>query len=108
MSDIYIKALEFGKDNPGFTQKQLEQKFPTEWGLLSREIEHSNLFQSDGHGESRKYYLSFTDRFRLLEHEELREARKSSNRAHWFAGFSLLIAAASLVSQIYIQISAAI
>ena len=108
MSDIYIKALEFGKDNPGFTLKQLEQRFPKEWGLLSREIMHSKLFQSDGKGESRIYYLSFEDRFRLLELEELREARKSAIRAHWFASISLLIAAASLVSQMYIQISAAI
>ena len=105
--DIYIKVLEWGRDNPGFSLEQVEQKFPEEWLWLRHEIQHSKLFQSDNIGLSGHYYLSFEDRFRLLELEELREARKSSTRAHWFAGISLLVAAASLVFQTLSQITTA-
>jgi hypothetical protein len=102
--DIYIKVLEWGRDNPGFSSDQLEAQFPSEVRWLWREIGHNNLFISDGVQQPKKYYLTFEDRFRLLELEELREARKSSTRAHWFAGISLLVAAASLAFQTLSQI----
>jgi hypothetical protein len=104
MPNIYIRVLQFARDNPGFTLRQLEQTFPDEWSWLGREIEHSNVFQFDRKGlPERRGYLSFEDAFRLLEHEEATEARKASTRATWFAGISLLLAVAVPAFEAYLS-----
>lgn len=101
MSDRYIEILEFGRDNPGFTRQELHEKFPVEFKWLQHEIQRHDLFVETRRDAETVYFLSFNDRFRLMEHQELKEARQSSRRALWFAGISLLIAASTLLLQLF-------
>ncbi len=102
---IYIQVLKFAHDHPGFSLGEIEAEFPEDYGWIKREVAHSKLFQTDSPTE-RRHYLSFDDAFRLLEYEELQEARRSSGWAMFFATVSLLIAAASLAFQTFTFLSA--
>ena len=93
MPDVHIEVLRFAKDNPGFGIDQLRAKFPNDFDWILREYEHGKLFQTSENISlaSSRFYLSFEDRFRLLEYDELREARRSSRTAMYFASFSILL-----------------
>lgn len=91
MKKVHFHVLKFAQENPGFTLTQLEAEFPDAFAWINREIQHSRLFQADGVGDSRRYYLSFEDSAKLLEQEELREARASSKRAMFVAITSILL-----------------
>lgn len=101
-SDIHIEILRFARANPGFTLSQLKSKFPNEFDWLYREIQHNKIFQTDKDSfeEDARIFLSFDDRFKLLEHEELADARKSSNRAMTVAIVSVLLTLAGLIYQL--------
>ena len=98
MTDIHIEILNFGRDNPGFSETDLKSKFPDDFDWIIREIHKGNLFQHDGRFY---YYLSFDDRFRLLEHSELQEARKSSKNAMCIAIISIFLNIVAIGFQIY-------
>jgi len=98
MNDIHIRVLKFGRDNPGFSPDQLRKKFPEDYPWLQREIAHRKLFQKK-EGDGNKLYLSFDDRSRLLEYEELRDARRSSKQAMIVAIVSILLTLGSIVYQ---------
>jgi len=102
MTNIYIQILEYAKANPGFTEEDLNGLFPDDFKWIVKEINNSNLFQSTSAGTgSRKYYLSFEDSFRLLEHQELKDARKSSLYATIFASSAIIISIISSAISIY-------
>ncbi|NQT61664.1 MAG: hypothetical protein HQ556_01790 [Candidatus Marinimicrobia bacterium] len=93
-SDIYINILKYGRDNPGFTFNDISGHFPTKGQLIWNEMKNSRLFLPIESGEDildGELALSFEDRFRLLEYEELQEARQSSRRAMYIAIGSLLL-----------------
>jgi len=93
-SDIYIEILKFGKEKPNFTYDDLVNAFPEQKNLIKYEIMYNHLFLSVEEDEDiskGKLALSFEDRFRLLEHEELQEARQSSRRAMSIAIISIVL-----------------
>jgi len=98
MNDIHIRVLKFGRDNPGFSPDQLREKFPEDYPWLQREIAHRRLFQQK-EGDGNKLYLSFDDWSRLLEYEELRDARRSSKQAMIIAIVSILLTLGSIMYQ---------
>lgn len=102
-SDIHMEVLKFARDNPGFTLEEFQLAFSKDFDWLRREIQHSKVFQSDGDltGSSRRFFLSFDDRFKLLEHEELRAAQRSSRWAFLLATFSIVIAIGGIFYQQY-------
>jgi len=102
MDDVYIRVLKFAKNNPGFTIEDFRKKFPNDISWIEREYQFNKLFQTDL--DTQKIYLSFEDRFRLLEHEELIDARKISKRAMRIAISSILLTLASIVYQ-YVVVS---
>lgn len=104
--DIYTRVLEWGEANPGFTLDDLKEKFPEEFEWIGYEILMSKLFTSIGdktpakeqlEGDSKKYFLSFEDAFRLLEVTELRESRKTATDAVKFGVIANVVACLALV-----------
>ena len=92
-SDIYINILKYGRDNPGFTFNDVAVRFPTHKQLIWNEMKNNHLFlpiEADEDILEGGLALSFEDRFRLLEHEELQEARQSSRRAMGIAIISIM------------------
>ena len=89
-NDIYIKILRFANEKPGFSFQQITDAFPDQKKLIIEELRRSRIF-IDVSPNSDQYMLSFESRFRLLEYEELNEARKSSQRAMFIAIASILI-----------------
>ena len=94
--DIYIQILKWAKDNGRFTSTQITEKFPSHRELIVQEMAHSTLFTPTKYTD--EYFLSFEDRFRLLEHEELQEARQNSKNAMFIAILSIFIAFLSSLS----------
>lgn len=101
--DFYIKLLKYVRDNPNITQEQLQQTFPDYYFTINNEIIFNKiLVNNDPNGNIPKYILSFEDRFKLLEHEELEHAKKSSKNAMWIAIISILLTLATLAWSIFI------
>ena len=100
MDDIYIQVLKYARNNPGFTIDEFRNEFPDDNVWIEREYQFGKLFQTDV--KTQKIYLSFEDRFRLLEHEELIEARKSAKVATWIAIISIALTFASIVYQYFV------
>lgn len=99
MTDIHIRVLKFGRDNPGFTRDELKAEFPEDFSWIHREIDHSKLFQTSSNIANPKFYLSFDDRSKLLEYDELHDARRSSKHAMIVAIISILLTFGSIVYQ---------
>lgn len=91
MPNIHIRVLRFARDNPGFTLDHLKAEFPDDFAWIYREWQHSRLFQSEDVGGHNRFYLSFDDSAKLMEYEELSEARASSRNAMMIAIASILI-----------------
>jgi len=95
--DIYIRVLKYAasKGIGGFTLKELnsdlnlsdDEKHFIEMNTMS--TDNSVFWYSTP--ERRKVTLSFDGRAMLLEHEELRDARKSSKRAMTIAIISIIL-----------------
>jgi len=100
-SDVYLRVLEFGISNPGFALEQLKQEFPTDYDWIYREITFDRLFTTNKEGTDGEYFLTFEDRFRLMEHEELAAANRSSRNAMIVATVSVGLTLAGLVYQIF-------
>ena len=103
-SDIHLKVLRFARDNPnGFRLEALKTAFPKDFNWIRREWQHDKVFSNGrpvGEIGDPILFLSFNDRFKLLEHEELQEARQSSRNALWVATISILIAIIAIIFQI--------
>lgn len=100
--DVYIKILNWAKDNPNFGINDICKKFPEYKELIINEIRiHDSLFCKNNNNPE-KYMLSFEDRFRLLEYEELQEARQQSKVAMWIAIVSIILNIIAIVVQIFI------
>lgn len=50
-----------------------------------------------------KLYMTIVDKFRLLEYIELKEARRSSLIAQWFAFVAITVSIISTLVQIYLK-----
>lgn len=91
MDDIYIRVLKYARDNPGFVLETLRNEFPDEFNRIAKEVTQGRLFISDSPGTAGQFYLSFEDRSKLLEYEELHEARQSARSAMTIAIISILL-----------------
>lgn len=89
-NDIYINMLKYANENPGFSFQQIMDAFPDQKNLIAKELKKNRLF-IDVSAKSDQYMLSFESRFRLLEYEELNDARNSSRRAMIIAIASIII-----------------
>ena len=112
--DLYIRVLEYGKENIGnpIKYKQIKQQLDDE----SYEYDEFALKQFFGEvfvdgnfpsgnepgriNENGEYYLEAKGYFNLLEYIELKEARASSKNATYFAGAALTISALSFLASI--------
>jgi hypothetical protein len=104
MNSVHLQVLEFADQNPdGITLEELKAKFPSDFEWIEREMSHSNLFTHAKEDPWRggKIYLTFEDRFRLLEHEELKSANSSSRTATYFATAALLVSIVSTSLSVY-------
>jgi hypothetical protein len=103
--DLHIRVLQFVMNNPRCTFKQLREEFPQDIDFLKREIIHSNIFQSPEEtlsiDDRSTYVLSFDDRFKLLNYEELQEARHSSRNAHCIAVISIIATFIAILVDIF-------
>ena len=95
ISNTHIKILQWANEKGKFTKEEINNALPAYKELIDREIQHSKLFNSATSDNVQYYFLSFEDRFRLLDYEELQEARKSANQAKYYAiaamGISIII-----------------
>jgi len=92
--DFYIEILEFIRDNPNITLQELGKFFPDEAKVISECSElREELFLPTNliRNEKSKYVLNINARFKLLQHEQLEQARSSSIWAIWIAVGSLVI-----------------
>ena len=101
--DIHIEILKWAKNNPSFTSDELISKFPDEKQFLEIEIDkkENSIFTKRKSGESKEFLLSFEGRFKLLQYQELEEARKSSKWAIRIAIIAIIITLTALASQIW-------
>jgi hypothetical protein len=95
--DFYIEIIKFARDNPGFTKNEFNREFPEQNKVLSynNDIWKSmfvaiNLLPKQP--PEVKFMLNVDARFKLLEHEQLEQARKSSFWAIMIAIGSLFVA----------------
>jgi hypothetical protein len=107
--DVHIQILEWANKNPGFTLVEITKRFPDKEEFIERETmyrENSVFERTRGTrpGRNTEYILSFEGRFKLLQHEELQEARTSSKKAMIIAIASVLLTFAALSVQVYYTI----
>lgn len=115
VEDIHIKILRYALNNPGFVVIDLcrffelteEQKI-----FLLSQLNRKEFFEQVGTINARegdinssaylaKYMLSFEGRSRLLEYDELKEARENSHKAHITAMYALGLSATGVLIQIF-------
>lgn len=108
---IYIRALKFGASRETFTIQQLtkdlglteEQEFRLLVQISNKEIffhNRSNYIREFREGKEVELCLSVGDEFRLLEYTELKEARKASRQATYFATAALVVSIVATFSSI--------
>jgi hypothetical protein len=108
---IYIHALKFGASRETFTIQQLtenlglteQQEFRLVVQISNKEIffhNRSNYIREFREGKEVELSLSVEDEFRLLEYTELKEARKASRQATYFATAALVVSVVATVSSI--------
>lgn len=103
--DIHIQMLRYALTNPGFTPKQIKNDLyldtPQTVFLLSQ-LGRREFFEYIGMSEEykvlsqdepyyMKYMLSFEGRSRLLEYDELKEARENAYNAQQYASWALIV-----------------
>ena len=109
--DLYIKALKFGKSKPnGFTLDELRRHLrlrndDIQWMSIDKQVNQSLIFINGSSLDNTIYSLTVEDYFRLLEHEELKEARQSSKNAIIVAIIAMIISAILAGINIYYQIN---
>jgi len=98
--DIYIELFKWAKKKVYFTLEDIkkENKFKDYFSLIEKEMQQSRIFICLE--DNFKYALSFEDRFRLLEYEELQQAKKQSNIATWIAIIAMIITVIIGIAQI--------
>ena len=101
INDVYVQILKHVKESPNgqVTLNELKEAFPKQWELINREVQHNRLLSpiEDKWGMDNHFSLSFEDNFRLMEHQELVDARKSAKFAFWVAVISISLNVAALV-----------
>ena len=108
-NNIYIKALKYGTKHETFSLNDLteslnltnEQKTRLSLQISQRVIFHFDSTRSYYRPDTDTLSMSVEDTFRLLEYTELKEARRSSKVATYFASAALVISIISTLASIY-------
>lgn len=117
--NIYLDALEFGekclKDGKDITYNDLKKhlehigySFDTEakdrlLKDMSRETFHIYI-ENGEEWKNKPHYINTEGYFKLLEYRELKDARKSSKEARWYAIIAIGISIMALLASIYFSI----
>lgn len=115
--ELYIKALQYGRDNLGQAVKysELQEFLRTDGYEDYDEFALRQFFlqvfinpnRTDGNDPSRvptenqDFYLQDRGYFYLLEHEELKEARRASLVATYFAITALVVSIGTATASVY-------
>jgi hypothetical protein len=115
--NIYLDALEYGEKQlikkKSITRQELQTyleskgyKFTTkeERRLLSSLSREAFFINYDIDPSNRRYYLNIEGYFKLLEHRQLNDARKSSREAKRFAIIAIIISILTLIASIILSI----
>ncbi|WP_073526867.1 hypothetical protein [Pseudomonas fluorescens] len=111
LEDIYILALQYAENKESFNLGELATALnltPNQKNILALQIDRKEIFLHNQvvyfkHTQRDFIELFFTvsDKFRLLSHAELEEARLSANSASKYATYALIISiAAAMVSSV--------
>lgn len=114
-NDIYIKVLKFAlkRGNKGLSYKEFEEEFGSDkeaiWvsALKNQSLTHMRKEGVEPGTFTSYFILSFEARFKLIEYQELKEARKSSLTATCIAIAALFVSIASTSFSIYHSIEQA-
>lgn len=98
-NDVYVKILDWANENPGFSFGDILEAFPDQKELITKTIQKGQVFILVSPNAD-KYMLNFESRFKLLEYEELNDARKGSKRAMTIAIISILLTLFSIIYSI--------
>ncbi len=87
--------LELSEEEKIFTQQELQ--YPSEYFTIT-----GNTNEANAHGVNvHKYMLSLEGRSRLLEYDELKEARKNAHYAQIMAFAAFIISVAGFLVQVF-------
>lgn len=100
MDDFHISFLKDLMNCP-MTWEEIKAKYPNNHETIWTEVRVKHLLVQ---GTDEKYYLSFEARFKLLEYEELSEARKSSKKAQRHSTIAIMCAVIAIVVSIVLGI----
>lgn len=110
--DLHISVLRFVLKNPGATPMGLIEKLlldsREEKIFLLNQFRRKEFFEEVGQSENLnpsvlgndyyvKYMLSFEGRSRLLEYDELKEARENARSAFWMALLALVVSTLGVI-----------
>lgn len=101
--DIYIEILQWAYKKWRFNINDIYNEFPEYKEIIKNEKQYNKIFNSIEVWKD-EYFVSFDDRFKLLEFEALEEARISSNKAKKYAITAILISWIIWIIQIFIAI----
>lgn len=109
--DIYFKIVEKASEKETFKLPDLKEDLELtddQYEILKRNagtifIELSHLGLGNRYADTRKYAISMESKFKLLELEELIEAKKSSKTAFRLAFFAIMISIVALGLNIYAE-----
>jgi hypothetical protein len=108
-NDFYIKLLKWADARETFTLKDIQKEFnisDDQIGVISHQIRNRQLFSTnspmgfDAKLKQTKLWMSVEDKFRLIEYDELKEAREASKNATYFASAALVISILTLIASI--------
>lgn len=106
--DLYLRALQYGKKHETFSLIDIAHNLnltDKQKSRLYRQINNYDIFHYAGlkgqYQEAGELSMSVEDTFRLLEYTELKEARRSSKIATYFASAALVISIISTLTSIY-------
>lgn len=96
MEDFYISFLRDLMNCPK-TWDEIKEKYPNKHEAIWLEVRDKHLLVQ---GSDEKYHLSFEARFKLLEYEELFEARRSSQKAQRTSIGAIIVAVIAIIISI--------
>lgn len=106
--DAHVKILRYALDNPNFTHADLIQNLNLNYEqqvFIGTEVSSNDSFFTyvggSGDGRGMRFMLSFEGRSRLLEYDELKEARQNSRQAFWISIFALLLSGIGVTLQAF-------
>ncbi|MCU8361994.1 hypothetical protein OC503_02630 [Vibrio vulnificus] len=116
--DVYIRTIEYAVEKDGsfnltkmledlaLNEQQIEmiRHQVASGGLLAHEYTYSHVVESVNIQREVKVWCSALDRFRLLEYQELRDARESSRSANTKAIFAIIVSIVSFMASIFISL----